>query len=154
MERSQDGSGDETRTLVLLSIKQVICESSHMWNYMQMRTQSTFVTCLRTYIQIPGISSPQSQLCGSLGICLCCVTLLHNPLPGKSIPSCDLQHFTLALLSLQTLKDNSSQVQCLLLFQDTGSPLVPWGPVPRELSFFRPAWVFQGPLTQAPSGLA
>lgn len=40
-----------------LSIKQAMCESSHLGSYMQIGTQSTFIICLQTHIKIPGISS-------------------------------------------------------------------------------------------------
>lgn len=69
-----------------LSIKQAVCESNHMWSYMQISIQSISVTCLQTHIQIPGISSPQPQPCGSLGISLCRAALLHAPPPGRFYP--------------------------------------------------------------------
>lgn len=55
--RSQDGSGEEMTILVHLSINkpygnQVTCGATC--------TQSIFVTCLQTHVQIPGVSSPST----------------------------------------------------------------------------------------------
>lgn len=55
-EKPDGDGGEET------SIKQAVCESSHMGSYMQIGTQSIFVTCLQTHVKIPGISSFQPQL--------------------------------------------------------------------------------------------
>lgn len=58
-------------------------------------TQSIFVTCLQTHVQIPGVSS-HSTAGGSLGR----PSFLNTLLSGRSNTSCDLQHFTPAFLSL------------------------------------------------------
>lgn len=98
----------KTRILVRLSIKQAVWEPNHMWSYMQISTQSISGACLQTRVQIPGISSPQPRPRGSVGICSCRATLLYAPPPGRSTPSCNLQHCTPALLSLQTLGETRS----------------------------------------------
>lgn len=92
------------RILVHLSIKQTVCESSHMWSYMH-----PVYFCHLSTDPRPN-TSPQPQLCGFLGICLCRATFLHTPLSGRSTPSHDLQYFTPVLLSLQTLGKTSFQV--------------------------------------------
>lgn len=95
------------RILVHLSIKQAVCESSHMWSYMHPVYFCHLSTDPRPNTWHLFSPAPAVWLLGHL--------LVQSYPPAHSpawqvTPSCDLQYFTPVLLSLQTLGDTSFQI--------------------------------------------